>query len=160
MGGEILLWRISRHTEKFDADDMTGAGAKAVGGRWNAKGTPVVYASTTISLATLETLAHLGEEIAIRNSFLIKLTIPEAVWDKRITVAPAALPITWLAEPPGSTAIQLGNTWLLANTAALMQVPSVIVPEEYNVLINPAPPDTAQITATVVRQYLYDPRLK
>jgi RES domain-containing protein len=71
-----------------------------------------------------------------------------------------SLPVTWVAEPPGKASIEIGDAWLAKRAAPLLLVPSVIVPEEYNVLINPAHAAAAAITAQVVRQFIYDPRLK
>ncbi len=153
------LWRIAKHTADYDATDLTGGGAKATGGRWNSKGTAVVYSSTTIALATLETLAHLGDNISIRNAFLIQIDVPQSVWQKREIIKENELPKTWVAEPPGSTTIGIGDDWLATNLAPLLLVPSVIVPEEYNVLINPLHPHAKRLTAAVLRQYVYDPRL-
>jgi RES domain-containing protein len=153
------IWRIAKHTPEFHAADLSGGGAKKTGGRWNSKGKAVVYASSTIALATLETLAHLGDHIAIRNAFLVKLDIPSSVWRSREIVEADNLDTTWLAEPAGSTTIVFGDNWIDRASSSLLLVPSVIVPEEYNVLINPAHPATAKITAEVVRQFVYDPRL-
>lgn len=138
---------------------MIGGGAKMTGGRWNAKGRAVVYAATTISLATLETLAHLGDNIAIRNAFLVRIDIPATLWRRRVIVVPDELDTTWKAEPPGSTSIAFGNAWLAKTDSPVLLVPSVIVPEEHNVLINPAHPAVAKVNAQIVRQYVYDPRL-
>lgn len=154
------VWRISKHTAQYEATDLSGGGAKSTGGRWNSKGSSVVYAATSISLATLETLAHLGDNINIRNAFLVRIEVPAAVWKKREMVEAADLPATWIAEPPGATTIRYGDHWIAGLTAPILLVPSVIVPEEYNVLINPAHPQTVQITASVLRQYVYDPRLQ
>jgi RES domain-containing protein len=150
-GGEVVLWRISKETPAYKAADLTGGGAKAMGGRWNRKGTAVVYAASTIALATLETLAHLGDNIPIRNAFLVSIVVPASVWAARKTVEAASLPATWVAEPPGATSIDFGDAWLRSGAGALMLmlVPSIIVPEEYNVLINPAHPSTAQLTSAV-----------
>jgi RES domain-containing protein len=152
------LWRIAKHTAEYRADDLSGGGAKLTGGRWNSKGKALMYASTTIALATLETLAHLGDNIAIRNAFLIRLHVPAAVWNRREYITPDDLEPTWVAEPPGSTTIDFGDGWIRSLSAALLMVPSVIVPEEFNVLINPVHPDARKIRAAVVRQYVYDPR--
>ena len=157
--GDVALWRIAKHTAEYSATDLGGGGARATGGRWNSKGTPVVYASTTIALATLETLAHLRDNIAIRNAFLVRIDVPAPVWKLREIVAATELAPTWLAEPPGSTSIDTGDDWLIACHAPLLLVPSVIVPEEYNVLINPLHPLAKKLTASVLRQYIYDPRL-
>lgn len=156
---EVALWRIAKHTADYAATDLGGGGARATGGRWNGKGIPVVYAATTIALATLETLAHLGDNIAIRNAFLVRIDVPAPVWKARHTITAGDLAPTWLAEPPGSTSINAGNAWLASRACALLLVPSVIVPEEYNVLINPLHPHAAKLAAAVVRQYVYDPRL-
>ena len=153
------LWRIAKHTAQYAATDLSGGGAKIAGGRWNTKGIPVTYAATTISLATLEILAHLGDNIAIRNIFLVRIHIPDAVWRLREIITAEELDTTWVAEPPGSCTVEFGDAWLKSLSAPLLMVPSVIVPEEYNVLINPAHPLTARLTATVVRQYVVDPRL-
>lgn len=158
-GGEVVLWRISKETPDYKAADLTGGGAKTVGGRWNRKGTAVVYAASTIALATLESLAHLGDNIPVRNAFLVSIVVPAEVWAARETVEAASLPATWVAEPPGAASIDFGDAWLRSGAGALLLVPSIIVPEEYNVLINPAHPSTAKLTAAVARQYIYDPRL-
>lgn len=157
--GDQLLWRIAKHTHEYSAADLSGGGAKSTGGRWNSKGKAVVYAASTIALATLDTLAHLGKNIAIRNAFLVRVNVPARIWKAREIVEAGDLDVTWVAEPAGSTTIQFGDNWLDSTTASLLLVPSVIVPEEYNVLINPAHPDIAKITAAVHRQFIYDPRL-
>lgn len=157
--GDQQIWRIAKHTPQFHAADLSGGGAKLTGGRWNSKGNAVVYASSTIALATLETLAHLGDDIPIRNAFLVKIEVPASVWKAREIVEAGELDVTWVAEPPGSTTIAFGDNWLANINAPLLMVPSVIVPEEYNVLVNPAHPRAAKLSATVARQYVYDPRL-
>ena len=68
-------------------------------------------------------------------------------------------PVGWDAEPAGRTSIELGTNWLRSVTSALLVIPSVIVPEEFNVLINPQHSGSARITAAKVRKWLYDPRL-
>lgn len=156
---DAVLWRIAKETPYYPADDLSGGGAKIVGGRWNRKGTPAVYASTTIALATLETLAHLGGNISIRNAFLVRIDLPAALWAQRRTVHLASLPPAWLAEPPGAASIDFGDHWLRTQGQLLLLVPSIIVPEEYNVVINPAHPAASQLTARVARQHVYDPRL-
>jgi RES domain-containing protein len=158
--GSICLWRIVKHTTHYAADDMCGGGAKVTGGRWNVKGSAVIYSSTSIALATLETRAHLGDDITVLNMFLVRIEVPAAVWKRRQELALPSLDPTWAAEPPGMTSQAAGQRWLLAQESALLTVPSVIVPEEFNVLINPAHADSAKLVASVVRHYIYDPRLR
>lgn len=156
---EIHLWRIAKETRDYAANDMSGGGAATTGGRWNSKGKPVVYAASSIALATLETLAHIGDDIACRNRFLVRIDIPDAIWKKREVTDVRKLPASWAAEPHGLSSVDHGDRWLGALRSALLLVPSVIVPEEWNILINPLHPDARRIATAIVRQFVYDPRL-
>jgi RES domain-containing protein len=147
-------------TPTYQADDLSGKGAEATGGRWNAKGTPVVYASETRALAGMETLVHLNASGLPLNRYLVAIEVSDATWSAAEKLEASALPVGWDAEPPGLVSIAAGMAWLKSNRSALLVVPSVIVPEEFNVLINPGHPDSRSITATKVRRWLYDPRLK
>lgn len=133
-------------------------GAARTGGRWNSKGKAVVYTSRSVSLAYLETLAHSGKQVP-RNLFLVCVSVPDDVWEAAIWVAERELPRAWRAEPPGISSARLGDAWLDTVNSALLCLPSVIVPEGSNVLLNPMHVDFEKITAKVERQLLYDPRL-
>ena len=153
------VWRIATDTPSYEADDLSGAGAKATGGRWNSPGVPVVYASQTRALACLETVVHLGAGGLPLNRYLVQLDVPDAIWADAREETSASLPVGWDAEPAGRASIAFGSAWIRASSSALLIVPSVIVPEEFNVLINPRHPDSAQISAAKLRRWLYDPRL-
>jgi len=153
------VWRIATDTTAYVADDLSGAGAKATGGRWNSAGVAMVYTSQTRALACLETVVHLNAVGLPLNRYLVALTIPDALWAAAQRTTAASLSVGWDAEPPGRVSIQFGDTWIATGSSALLFVPSVIVPEEFNVLINPGHPDSAAITAVKVRKWLYDTRL-
>jgi RES domain-containing protein len=155
-----LLWRIGTDTPTYQADDLSGKGAEATGGRWNAKGAPVVYTSETRALACMETLVHLNASGLPLNRYLVAIEVSDLVWSAAETLDVASLPAGWEAEPPGLASIDTGTAWLMSKRSALLRAPSVIVPEEFNVLINPGHPDSRSITATKVRRWLYDPRFK
>ncbi|WEF33320.1 RES family NAD+ phosphorylase [Pseudoduganella chitinolytica] len=150
------LWRIAAVTQDHAADDLSGQGAKATGGRWNARGTAVVYTSANIALASLETLAHLELQGLPLNRYLVRIDVPDDVDDARTILA---VPPGWDAQPYGLPSVQAGTAWCRANATALLEVPSVLVPEEVNVLINPRHPDSARLRATVLRKWLADPRV-
>ncbi|UJJ60603.1 RES family NAD+ phosphorylase [Rhodanobacter denitrificans] len=152
----VPLWRIGSDTPDYTADDISGAGAKKTGGRWNRPGTPVVYASPSIALACLETIVHLGASSLPLNRFLVRLDVPDAVWKKRITLDP---PVGWEAEPAGAVSLTAGDQWLSSMDSALLLVPSVIIPEEFNVLVNPLHAGARRIVVTKLRQFRYDTRL-
>lgn len=154
------LWRIGTETASYTADDVAGKGAESTGGRWNRKGTPVCYLSTTRALACLETLVHLpgGRTPLPLNRYLVRITVPDAAWDARTVFDPTTC-VAWDAEPAGVASHTWGEEWLRGATTLLAEVPSVIIPEESNVLLNPRHPDAARVTAAAVRQWRYDPRL-
>lgn len=152
----VLLWRIATDTPTYEANDLTGTGAKISGGRWNRKGNAAVYAASNISLACLETVVHLLSDALPLNRYLVRISVPDDVWEKRVRLKPA---IGWDAEPPGRVSLDHGDKWLASGKSALLAVPSVIVPEEHNVLINPNHPDSSKIEATKIRKWLYDSRL-
>jgi RES domain-containing protein len=156
----VTVWRIATDSKTYEADDLSGAGAKTTGGRWNTEGDPVVYASETQALACLETVVHLNAGGLPFNRYLVAITVPAAIWANARTETPGSLPVGWDANPSGRASIQFGSAWIRTMACALLRVPSVIVPDEYNVLINPLQPDSKTITAVKRRRWLYDPRLQ
>ena len=153
------VWRIATDTPTYRADDLSGAGAKATGGRWNEPGIAMVYASETRALACLETVVHLNSGGLPFNRYLVEITIPDDVWANALVETAGGLRVGWDAEPAGQVSIQFGITWARSGRSVVLVVPSVIVPEERNVLINPGHGDSARITAVKRRRWLYDPRL-
>lgn len=155
----VSLWRIATDAREYEAHDLSGKGAEKTGGRWNRPGRAVVYTATTVSLACLETVVHLNADDLPLNRFLVRIEVPDDVWGAQQTLAVAGLPVGWSAIPEGKVSLDIGDRWLRGSASALLAVPSVIVPEEFNVLINPAHPQAARIAATKVRPWFYDSRL-
>lgn len=153
------VWRIALDTPFYKADDLSGAGAKQSGGRWNKKGTPVVYASESIALACLETLVHINAQGLPLTRYLVRIDIPKKVWDlaKKLNMKTAGF--AWDALPAGTASIEKGQKWLQSNASALLLVPSVVIPQASNVLINPLHPDVKLIKAKKIEKFSYDPRL-
>lgn len=154
------LWRIATDTPTYEADDLSVAGAKATGGRWNEAGVAMLYTSETIALACLETVVHLNSGGLPFNRFLVAIDVPDGVWSAAKVVTAASLRVGWDAEPAGRASIGFGCDWASSAASAVLRVPSVIVPEEANALINPLHPDSTRIVSTKVRKWLYDPRLQ
>lgn len=152
-------WRIATDTPDYEADDLTGTGAKQTGGRWNERGLPLLYASESRALACLETVDHLNAGGLPLNRYLVELAIPKALWAAAQRETPDSLPVGWDAEPAGRASIAFGTGWLRAGRSALLVLPSVIVPEECNILVNLQHPASAGIAARKVRRWLYDGRL-
>lgn len=154
----VTLWRIGTDTPDYEAHDLSGKGAEKSGGRWNRVGTPLVYTSTTRALACLETVVHLAKKPLPLNRYLVQITVPVSAWSAATELDPAAH-VGWDAEPAGKASMDWGTSWVGSIGTLLARVPSVIVPEEFNVLINPAHPDAVGLKATKVRKWLYDARL-
>ena len=156
----VSLWRIAADTPDWTAEDMGGKGAAAKGGRWNHPREHVVYASRSISLAAWETRAHLGRSGTRLpfNRYLVRIDVPDDVWSRR-ELRPSALAVGWDAIPEGRVSRDHGSAWLVGARSAMLVVPSVIIPEEDNVLLNPAASDFALIQAVKVRRFLYDHRV-
>ena len=152
----VAIWRIATETRNCAANDMSGIGAKTSGGRWNSKGTPMVYCASNIALATLETVHYLKTGGLPFNRYLVRIEVPDDIWNARQVLDP--LPGGWDAIPAGLSARLAGDAWIASGGAALLLVPSVIVPDEYNILVNPAHADALRITATTLKRWMYDPR--
>lgn len=151
----IAAWRIAVEAPSYAANDMMGTGAKISGGRWNSIGTRIVYCSSSIALAALESLIAIRTASLPFDRFLIRVDIPDAIWESRETLSP---PGGWDAVPAGITGKHVGDTWVANKRTAVMLVPSVIVPDELNILINPLHPDAGSITASTVKRWIFDPR--
>ena len=153
------VWRIATGTKEYEADDLSGAGAKISGGRWNEPGIPMVYASESRALACLETVVHLNAGGLPLNRYLVEIEVPGDIWLAAQGESAASLKVGWDAGPAGRASIAFGSDWVRAKSSLLLRVPSAIVPEEHNILINPEHPDQARLHARKVRKWLYDPRL-
>ncbi len=157
MSGEVVLWRIAADTPAYEAHDLSGKGAEVSGGRWNRTGTPVVYASTSRALACLETVVHLTQTPLPLNRYLVEIFVPGNLWDAATDFV-GAQAVGWDAEPAGKVSLDWGTVWAKGARTVLARVPSVVVEEEFNVLINPRHPDLSFVRARKVRRWLYDRR--
>ncbi|MGB3291275.1 MAG: RES family NAD+ phosphorylase [Burkholderiaceae bacterium] len=155
--GIVSVWRIATDTPDYTADDMSGEGAKRTGGRWNRKGKAMVYSAQSIALACLETVVHLDFGGLPLNRYLVRIDIPIATWKRRSVFDPSKQ-VGWDAMPAGKVSLDAGDTWVMHSKTALLQVPSAIVSEEMNILINPAHPDAGKLKAVKLRKWTYDGR--
>ena len=151
-----LVYRLVRKKYTKRADLLAGEGAALVGGRWNEKGTRLVYASSHVSLVTLEALVHAST--LLKDMVLVSLDIPDSVVIGRWRAN--ALPRGW-AEYPFRTATQKrGTAWARAGKALAVWVPSAVVQSEWNCLLNPMHPDVKRVRAKVLGRFRFAPRLR
>lgn len=154
-----VVWRIGTDAPTYTADDLTGAGAEFTGGRWNRKGTPMLYAASSPALACLETVVHLNAGDLPLNRYLIEINIPDDLIAAAIRFN-RATHVGWDAIPEGMVSMDAGEAWVKSGASAVMIVPSAIVPEEMNFLINPKHADAKAIKARKLRKWTYDMRLR
>ncbi len=148
----IVLYRFAH--EKFQ-DDLSGEGARLFGARWNSKGNAVVYTSNTISLSLLEVLIHNASYDEIRTNVLMTIQINADVDIQEIKLA--KLKRDWL-EDDNSTRY-IGDEFLTSGSSLLLKVPSAIIPEESNYLINPKHKDFKKVKITSAEVFAFDSRL-
>lgn len=150
----MRAFRIVKRRHALEA--FSGEGARIFGGRWNHPGTPMVYAAQTRALAALESLAHYaGSER--RLAFIIyEIEVPEPLI---LRVDPAALPDGWRADEPSAVTQDLGTLWQREGHSAALAVPSVLIPDESCLLLNPEHRDTDKIMVSYPVPFAFDGRL-
>jgi len=146
-------WRIVPANRAGDA--FAGQGAKVYGGRWNSPGFAVVYASQHKSLAALELLVHLSPRIG-RRFKAFSFHFPDSLME---STSRRDLPPDWRQEPPPASTQHVGDAWLRRARSAVLAVPSIIIPEEWNYLLNPAHAEFHKITTAKPQDFIFDPRL-
>jgi RES domain-containing protein len=150
----MILFRIAK---TGFIRDLSGAGPRLYGGRWNRKGISVVYTSESRALAALEFFVHLSRTVVPAGFSLVSIEIPETASQKEI--ARKDLPQNWREYPAPPELADIGATWIRSKQSLLLRVPSVIIPPESNFLINPAHPEMTGVRINKVEPYSPDPRL-
>lgn len=148
-------WRIAK---KQFALDRVGIGARLFGGRWNAPGIAVIYAGMTPEISAMETLVHAGGLLPA-DLVLVRLDLPEGsnlYYRCEIT----NLPLGWDALPGSTSAVDFGNAFVNAGVHLGMIVPSVVMPEASNIVINPNHKAFTNVRVTIIRPFEFDSRLR
>ena len=149
---------IYRITQQQFAADLTGNGARLFGGRWNSEGFFALYTSSSRSLALLETLAHTPAKFFdVRVYQLIILSVPDNILTQKISIK--NLSPGWDAPDTRPFTKKIGDTFLSNNKNLLLEVPSVIMPEEINYVINPLHEDMKQVKIVNQRRICFDKRI-
>ena len=146
----MRVFRICR----ADRVRLDGEGARIAGGRWNLPGVPLVYTAQSESLAILEMLVHLTERQIPVNHVCVPAELPESLVE---TLPEADLPPDWRRN--SAAPAQTGSRWIETGSSAVLKVPSVIVPREWNYLISPLHPAFPAIMAHPPLPVEFDPRL-
>lgn len=136
-------------------DDLSGKGAATYAGRWHSKGTHVLYTAATPSLALLESVVHIPN-IITAGYCMICLEISE---DKTLELTTIDLPDNWFVNPPADFLKTYGDRFVRENEFLALKLPSAIMPEESNYLLNPNHSDFKKIKVVSRRTVPIDERL-
>ena len=154
----ITGWRIGK--DKYaspPASAFDGEGARRYGGRWNRAGRRVAYASSSLALASLEYFVNLDPADAPRNLVAVQVNVPDEVATERIAVG--RLPEDWQSYPYPEELHKIGDGWLDRRTSVCLLVPSVLIPQEDNLLINPDHMDFHRLIFHSPLAFAFDPRM-
>src|SRR5688500_1304666 len=152
----MIVYRIER--EKYLSTTLSGVGASMTKGyRWNSLNTKLVYTAESRALATLEVSVHLdlSQDLPMDRHY-VQIEIPDDITILEVNVTD--LPAGWDAKPPTTTTQIIGDDFAAENKAAVLKVPSSIVPHESNYLINPNHPDSKRIIVKSTSPMLFDSR--
>lgn len=147
------VWRVT--DKQFKNSAFSGEGARLWGGRFNSPGKKAVYTSGGLSLSLLEILVQTNDRTNLKNKVLLRASIPEEL----IYIAPMSdLPETWDWIPVSRASQSYGDSWIEKETYAVLKIPSVVVPVEFNYVINPIHPGFNRISIDEPEPLPLDPR--
>ena len=150
-------WRLAKpNYSNTSTQMMDGEGAYLYSGRWNSKGTRLVYLGTSLAQASMELFVHLGRA-DILNTYN-KMTV--LFDDSMVThIDIHELPSNWSTPSMSSSVQDVGDSLVMNNTSLVLQVPSAAVVGEYNYLYNPGHPDAGKAKLSEITPFVYDPRM-
>lgn len=142
---------------KYKDDLLDAQGAKRHGGRWNSKGKAALYTADSVSLAALELLVHLHRSAVLNHYLLVTIELP----DEAVMILDAkALPPDWRNDPAPLSTQTLGDEWLSSHQSLVLAVPSTIVPQQFNLLVNPEHHGFAALAKSIKSEpFVFDSRL-
>jgi RES domain-containing protein len=161
----MRIWRICR----LPYAAFTGEGARRFGGRWNSRGVPMVYASTSLALAAIELFVHLEPGQAPGDLVFFSAELPEG--EPARTLQPADLLPDWWTDKNLAATRELGDAWIqiqpriqprtqpTARSSLAMLVPSVPIRAEWNVLLNPLHPCIGELGIDPPQPFVFDARM-
>ena len=149
----LTAWRIVK--KKHEATAFDGEGARLYGGRWNSSGKRVVYTAENVSLALLELLVHIDTSL-LPTYTLIPVSFNDSVVS---SLDPSLLPDDWRAHPGPFELRKIGDDWLESLKSPVLQVPSAVVPQEWNYLLSPAHPESSSIKIGIAIPFEIDLRM-
>lgn len=151
----MQVWRLT--TRKHATTAFSGIGNRKVGSRWVPEGLLAIYTSENLSTAVLEMLVHIDPNHFSNNFVCIKAEVPENIAVDEVALAD--LPKDWQSRFEDGELQQVGAQWIDRGSSAILMVPSAVVPQERNIIINPQHEDFDKIVLSPAEAFFFDPRL-
>lgn len=148
---------VYRLANKKYSKDLSGIGAEITGGRWNFKGTRVLYTADSRALCTAEIAVHTPIGVMPKDYYLITIDIPDC--ENVYQVNSKDLPVDWRKFPYSKTTQDLGERFITKNENLYIKVPSAVVKGDFNILINPQHNDFDKVSIISVEKFDFDERL-
>jgi RES domain-containing protein len=150
----VTVYRLTKL--RYQNQIFSGLGGLYADGRWTFRGHPVIYTSASISLALLEYTLNYRRRGWVPASVLGRAVIPDKMRIEVVT--PADLPRNWSAADSHSQLREIGQRWLDAGATAVLKVPSAVVVEEWNYVLNPQHPDFKKLIFQKPKRFQFDRR--
>jgi RES domain-containing protein len=150
----MQIWRICR--ARFAGEAFSGEGARRFGGRWNSRGVPMVYVSSSLALAAMELFIHLEPNQQPDDLVSIAATLPAGEPAERLE--PEQLPAGWWTDDFGPLRA-IGDKWIREKRSLAIMIPSAALRTEWNVLVNPLHPAISQINVEPPQPFRFDARM-
>lgn len=149
----MIVYRLSNTRY---ATYLSGEGARLNGGRWNHIGVPCLYTSESRALAVLEFSVNVNMARILRHLSMIQIEIPDDIMELSIS----QLPGNWKEAPAPSSTRDFGTGLIHAATHPVIKIPSAVIQEEFNYLVNPVHPSSKSYHVINVKDFVYDVRIK
>jgi RES domain-containing protein len=150
----MIVYRLSRR--KYEKD-LSGKGAKIAGGRWNSKGTSLLYTAQSRALCSVEIAVHVPFGVLPKNYKLLTIEFPDTAKIK--TLSNKELPSDWKENPHPNSTQQIGDEFAETNEYLVLKVPSAVVQGDYNYLLNPNYSDYKKVEIVNTEPFKFDSRL-
>jgi RES domain-containing protein len=147
----VILWRVSNF------QTLDGVGGLYVSGRWHTRGHPILYCTLNPATALLETLVHIeiDSEDRPKRFQVLRIEAPDSLSVEKVEAG--SLSTNWAVDM--SITQSLGDRWLGGGRSLLLQVPSVLVPETWNLLVNPQHGEANRLKVSATYEHAFDVRL-
>lgn len=149
----MIVYRLSKGKYHLD---LSGKGAELYGGRWNSKGVAMLYTSQSRALAFAEVAIHIPVGIVPKDYFLIAISVPDTA--DIFKLDDTAMPPDWRSNPHSNSTQKIGDQFIVDTKHLVLQVPSAIVPGDFNFLINPTHSQFKEVVVDKVEPFEFDSR--